>query len=169
MVSHKRTVNDALRAASSNQTYEKRNPGDLLFSLGLLESVINAAYLLNKEKKQSPLSIDVNSVFDPNLFRGWLGGDLTDWDYFPRMLSLKEYKDPYIVFKRFFKFRDLADWKTDLRTIAEYALVRTSLSEACVEMDTLSIYLFLTKLIEAVHLIDVREITHIGGMIKNRL
>ena len=48
-------------------------------------------------------------------------------------------------------------------------MVKTSLSEACVEMDTLSIYLFLTKLIEAAHLIDVREITHIGGMIKNRL
>lgn len=169
VVSHKRTVNDALRAAGSGCIYDKRNPGDLLFSLGLLESVINAAYLLNKEKRKSPLSIEVNSVFDPNLFRGWLGGDLADWDYFPRMLSLKEYKNPYIVFKRFFKFQNLADWKTDLRTIAEYALVKTSLSEACIDMDSLSIYLFLTKLIEAAHLIDVREITHIGGTIKNRL
>lgn len=169
VVSHKRTVNDALRAASSDRIYDKRNPGDLLFSLGLLESVINAAYLLNKEKGESPLSIEVGNVFDPNLFRGWLGGDLTDWDYFPRMLSLKEYKNPYIVFKRFFKFQKLADWKTDLRTIAEYALVKTSLSEACIEMDTLGIYLSLTKLIEAAHLIDVREVTHIRGVIKNRL
>ena len=169
LVSHKRTVYDALRAANSNRIYDKRNPGDLLFSLGLLESVINAAYLHNKGKNKSPLSIDVNSAFDPNLFRGWLGGDLTDWDYFPRILSLKEYKNPYIVFKRFFKFQDLANWMTDFRTIAEYALVKTSLSEGCIDMDILSIYLYLTKLIEAAHLIDVREITHIGGTIKNRL
>lgn len=169
VVSHKKTVNDTLRAASSNRIYDKRNPGDLLFSLGQLESIINAVYLLNKEKKKSPLSIEVNGVFDPNLFRGWLGGDLTDWDYFPRMLTLKEYKDPYVVFKRFFKFKTLEDWKADLKTIAEYALVKTSMSEACIDMDTLSIYLFLIKLIEAVHLIDVREVTHIGGTIKNKL
>jgi hypothetical protein len=112
MVSHKKAVNDALRAASSDRIYDKRNPGDLLFSLGLLESVINAAYLLNKEKRKSPLSIEVNSVFDPNLFRGWLGGDLTDWDYFPRMLSLKEYKNPYVVFKRFSNSRT---WLTGRR------------------------------------------------------
>ena len=31
------------------------------------------------------------------------------------------------------------------------------------------LYFHLTKLIEAAHLIDVREITHIGGSIKNRL
>lgn len=169
VVSHKKTVDDAIRAASSGRIYDKRNPGDLLFSFGLLESIINAAYLLNKEKKKGPLLIEVNNVFDPNLFRGWLGGDLTDWDYFPRMLSLKEYKNPYVVLKRFFKFQNLADWKTDLRTIAEYALVKTSMSEASMDMDILSIYLLLSKLIEAVHLIDVREITHIGGTIKNRL
>jgi hypothetical protein len=168
VVSHKRTVKNALSAASSDRIYNKRNPGDLLFNLGQLESVINAAHILNKEKKRSPLSIEINSVFDPNLFRGWLGGDLTDWDYFPRMLSLKEYKNPYVVFKRFFKFQDLAAWKEDLRTISEYALVKTSLSEACIDMDTLSIYCYLTKLIEAAHLIDVREVTHVGGHIKNR-
>ena len=85
------------------------------------------------------------------------------------MLSLKEYKDPYAAFNRFFKFQTLEEWKTDFQTISEYALVRTSLFEACIEIDTLSIYIHLTKLIEAAHLIDVRENTHIGGHIKNRL
>jgi hypothetical protein len=169
LVSHKKTVKEALDAASSSRIYDKRNPGDLLYSLGLLESVINSSYLLNMEKKKSPLSIEANDVFDPNLFRGWLGGNLTDWDYFPRMLSLKEFKNPYIVFKRFFRFQDLSAWKTDLRTIAEYALVKTCLSEACIDLDTLSIYCYLTKLIEAAHLIDVRETNHIGGIVKNRL
>jgi hypothetical protein len=43
------------------------------------------------------------------------------------------------------------------------------MSEAGIDFDTLPIYFHLTKLVEAVHLIDVREITHIGGRIKNRL
>jgi len=168
LVSHKKTVKEALNAASSDHIWGKRNPGDLLFSLGQLESIINAAFIINKEKKKSPLFIENDSLIDPNLFRGWIGG-VTDWDYFPRMLSLKEYKDPYAAFKRFFKFQTLEEWKTDLQTISEYALVKTSLFEACIGIDTLSIYIHLTKLIEAAHLIDVRENTHIGGHIKNRL
>jgi hypothetical protein len=168
LVSHKKTVKEALNAASSDHIWSKKNPGDLLFSLGQLESVINAAFIIRKEKRESPLSIENYSLFDPNLYRGWVGG-LTDWNYFPRMVSLKEYKDPYAVFKRFFKYQALAEWKTDLQAISEYALVKTSLFEACIEIDTLSLYIHLTKLIEAAHLIDVRENSHIGGQIKNRL
>jgi hypothetical protein len=37
------------------------------------------------------------------------------------------------------------------------------MSEAGKDFDTLPIYFHLTKLVEAVHLIDVREINHIGG------
>jgi hypothetical protein len=168
LVSQKKTVKTALNAAGSNHIWNKRNPGDLIYSFGQLESVINAAYLINKEKKKSPLSIENDSLHDPNLYRGWIGG-LTDWDYFPRILSLKQYKDPYVVFKRFFKSQSLAEWKSDLRAISEYALVMTSLSETGIHMDTLAVYIYLTKLIEAAHLIDVREVTHIEGYIKNRL
>jgi len=89
-------------------------------------------------------------------------------DYFPRMLSLKEYSDPYVVFKRFFKFLSLAEWKRELNDILEYALVTTSFWDAGIEANSLSIFIHLTKLVEAVHLIDVREINHIGGNIKNK-
>lgn len=47
--------------------------------------------------------------------------------------------------------------------------VKTTLFDAGIEMDTFSIYLHLTKLIEVAHLIDVREINHVGGRVKNRL
>jgi hypothetical protein len=82
---------------------------------------------------------------------------------------LKEYSNPYVVFKRFFKFKELPKWKSDLQDILSYALEKGSLFEAGSNIDCLSIYLHLTRLIESAHLIDVREIYHIWGMMKHRI
>ena len=168
IASHRRVIRDAIKAACSNRIVNIKNPGDLLFDFKMLESVINAAYLLNKAKKKSPLSIGKDNLFNPNLFCGW-HRDVTEWDFFPRMLSLKEYINPYLVLKRFFKFLSLARWKQELQDVVEHALTTTSLWESGIDFDTLPIFLHLTKLAEAVHLIDVREVNHIGGTIKNRL
>jgi len=167
VASHRKDIKDAIKAACSGHSWSKKNPGDLLFHFEKLESVINAAYLINKEKKKSPLSIGKDDLFNPNLFCSW-HADLTAWDFFPRSLSLKEFIDPYLVFKRFFKYLSLPEWKRELHDIVEYSLVETSFSEACIDFDTLPIYFHLTKLVEAAHLIDVREITHIGGIIKSK-
>jgi len=165
---YRRTIKRAINVASSDKVWNKTSPGDLLWFFERLESAINAAYLINKEKKKSPLSIGKEDVFNPNLYCSW-HGDLTEWDFFPRSLSLKEYIDPYLAFKKFFKYLKLDEWKEELHDLMEFALGKTSFSEACVDFDTLNIYFHLTKLIEAAHLIDVREVTHIGGNIKNRL
>jgi hypothetical protein len=165
---YRKTIRRAINVASSDKVWSKSSPGDLLWFFEKLESAINAAYLINMLKKKSPLSIGKEDVFNPNLYCGWHGG-LTEWDFFPRSLSLKEYIDPYIAFKKFFKFRTLDEWKEELHEVMEFALGKTSFSEASVEFDTLPIYFHLTKVVEAAHLIDVREITHIGGSIKNRL
>jgi hypothetical protein len=165
---YRKTIKGALNAACSSKIWNKSSPGDLLWLFERLESVINAAYLINKEKKKSPLSIGKEDVFNPNLYCSW-HADQTKWNFFPRSLSLKEYIDPYLVFKRFFKYLKLPDWKQKIHDLVDYALVTTSVSEAALDFDTLTIYFQLTKLVEAVHLIDVREINHIGGHIKNRL
>ena len=167
LTAYRKCIKDALRAASGKHIWRKYNPGDLLYEFKMLESVINATYLINKENKTSPLIIKKESSFNPSLFCGW-HVDSTQWDYFPRVLSFKEYVNPYLTFKRFFKYLSLPQWKQELQDLLEYALVETSLSEAGIEKDMLSFYLHLTKLVEAAHLIDVREITHIGGHLKNR-
>ena len=41
-------------------------------------------------------------------------------------------------------------------------------TDSC-NMDLLRIYFHLTKLMEAAHLIDVREVTHVGGELKPAL
>jgi len=164
---YRKTIKGALDAACSGKFWNKCSPGDLLWFFERLESVINAAYLINKEKKKSPLSIGKEDVFNPNLYCSW-HADLTEWDFFPRALSLKEYINPYLVFKRFFKYLALPEWKQELHDLADYALMTTNMAEAGIDFDTLPIYFHLTKLVEAVHLIDVREVNHIGGHIKNR-
>ena len=165
---YRRTIKRAINVASSDKVWNKTSPGDLLWFFERLESAINAAYLINKEKKKSPLSIGKEDVFNPNLYCSW-HGDLTEWDFFPRSLSLKEFINPYVAFKKFFKYLPLDEWKDQLRELMEFALGKTSFSEACADFDTLPIYFHLTKLVEAAHLIDVREVTHIGVSIKNRL
>jgi hypothetical protein len=56
----------------------------------------------------------------------------------------------------------------ELDDLKRFALSKESFSDASIEFDALSIYMHLTKLIEAAHLIDVREVTHIDGRIKNK-
>jgi hypothetical protein len=168
IASYREYIIAMLKTASSNHSWEKSYPGDLLYYLKLIESIINSAFLLNKANKQSPLDIGRNDIFNPNLYCGWHTSH-TEWDYFPRVLSFTEFSDPYLAFKHFFKFLTLADWKSELLVISEYALVNTSLFAAGIEKDMFPIYIHLTKLVEAAHLIDVREINHIGGHIKDRV
>jgi len=165
---YRKDIKDILKTASSNHSWRKSNPGDLLYHLKLIESVINAAFLINKEKKESPLDITPKDIFNPNLYCGWHANN-TEWDYFPRGLSFKEFSNPYRAFSHFFKYLSLPEWKTILQEVSEYALANDSLFESGVDMDILSIYIYLTKLVEAAHLIDVREVNHIGGHIKNRV
>jgi hypothetical protein len=81
----------------------------------------------------------------------------------------KNEKAAYLAFKRFFKYLTPDEWKDELHDLMEFALGKASFSEACVDFDTLTIYFHLTKLVEAAHIIDVREITHIGGSIKKQI
>ncbi|AEV98140.1 hypothetical protein A4D02_33655 [Niastella koreensis] len=165
---YRKRIKSVLIAAFGKRIWRKENPGALLYYFKLIESVINAAWLINKENKTSPLVIRIEDSFNPNLFCSWQA-DSTQFDFFPRFLSFKEYVNPYIVFKRFFKYLALPAWKVELQDLLEYALVETSLPEAGENKDMLSLYFHLSKLIEAAHLIDVRENNHIGGNPKNRI
>lgn len=151
---HRKTIKDLVQAASTSRIWRRENPGDLLHYIKLYESVIDAAYLINKDKRKT-------EIINPKLEMGWDSGS-SGWDSFPRHLSFKEFSNPYLVFKRFFKYLPLYQWKKELRYLLDYALTRPSLFEAGIEMDTLSTYIHLTKLIEAAHLIDIHEINIIS-------
>ncbi len=84
---------------------------------------------------------------------------------FPRFLSVKEFCNPYKVFRKFFKYQDADEWVHDLEEIVDSALSKNN-GELGLEMIT--IYSHLVKLTEAAHLINVREVIHVGGILKNR-
>jgi len=86
IASHRKTIKGVLRAVYSNRIWRKESPSDLLYDFKLFESVINAAYLINKEDKKSELTIGHKDMFNPNLYVGWHANS-TEWDYFPRLLS----------------------------------------------------------------------------------
>ncbi|GAB2656802.1 hypothetical protein GCM10027036_07830 [Flavihumibacter cheonanensis] len=164
---HRKIIKNILQVACSERCWEKQVPGHLLYEFSLLESVINAAWVLDQEKKKDPLFINPEDVFNPNLFVGW-HGKLTKWDFLPRSLSYKEFANPYRVFKRFFRFQDIANWKEQLQLLMDYSLRSMNLLEL-EDIRPLSLYFQLTKLVEAAHLIDVREVNHVGGHVKNRI
>lgn len=165
---YRKDIYNIVRAACSGKYWKKGSPNDMIFILKGLESIVNAAYILYRQGKQSPLQIEDRDIFNLNLFRGNSSTD-RDWDFFPRMLRYNEYLDPYIVFKRFFDFKNLSEWKEVLQSLSEYALSRTRIFEEYEDFDSLAIYRHLTRLVEATHLIDVRENTHVGGYIKNKI
>lgn len=151
---YRKIIKQLLNAAHSNHSWKKGSVGDLLHYVTLLESLINAAYLITKAQKKSTLCIPANDLFNPALYCNTNGNN---WNCFPRSLSAKECIDPYITFKQFFTYLPLPKWKKELGCVLDYALSNMSLYEAGININLLMLYLHLTKLAEAAHLINVRE------------
>lgn len=156
-----------LNAACSHYVWNKTSPFDLLHRIEKFEAVVNAAFVINQEKKKSPLTINPHEIFNPNLYYGW-HANYSEWDYFPRMLSFNEYVNPYLAIRMFFKRKKIKEWKKIMQDLLQYALSKESIFDSGESIDSLCLYRYFVTLIEAVHLIDVREINHIDGRIKNR-
>jgi hypothetical protein len=79
----------------------------------------------------------------------------TEWHCFPRYLTVKEFKNPYRVFKKIYTNKTLPEWRDFIDELFNY-----SISESNVSTDTNSkmwkLFEYLFKLIEAAHLIKVR-------------
>ena len=78
-------------------------------------------------------------------------------DFFPRVLSRKEYLNPYKVFPKFFKFYTLSEWKQNLYNALHLSLTNTKGGYADNIDEILKIEKFMVKVAEACHLIFVRE------------
>lgn len=163
----RQTIKGLLLSAYQKKIYNKRAPCDVLFDIKVLESLIRAAHLLNEKKRKSPIKIDDSDLLDKKFYYG-RDAHSTQWDFLPRTLSANEYKNPYLAFKRFFKYQDLPQWKKDLEGILQASLSRHA-EVADMNVELLPVYFHLTKLVEAAHLIDVRETTHIHGFLKNKI
>lgn len=163
MAHFRNSIRKILSYAEAEDVYLEKSPCEILIKMRVIRSVINAAHTL-KEKKRSPVSVSARDVFDGKYYRS---GSLPNsrWKDFPRHLSLKEFCNPYKVVKKFFNYQPMEKWVHDVEEIVDCALSR---NRGELGLNMLFIYVQLSKLVEAAHLINVREVTHVGGTLKNR-
>ena len=159
----RRVIKKILHYAEAEEIYKERSPCDVLQSMRVIRSLIKAAHTL-KEKKNGPIQVSEGDVFNKKYYCSHYQPS-SAWDDFPRFLSIREFCNPYRVFKKFFKYQPIDQWVHDLEEAVDCALMRNS---GEMDLDMLAVYSHLAKLVEAAHLINVREVTHIGGMLKNR-
>lgn len=153
-------LSSALKASESSQVWNKAAPNDLLYFFESLEGLLTAVYKIVKEGKviqkvilpKSPNSLDLTQC---HLYCGRYD-QLKPWDYFPRTLSVKEYRNPYKVLEKFTYSVTKNEWKEILRYLLSYALGANSLSELSVNLELVRISEDLQKMLEACHLIYVR-------------
>jgi hypothetical protein len=110
--------------------------------------------------KEKGYDVETN-LLHPALYFGW-GRNNTIWDHFPRNLNMQEYIDPYLVLPQFFELYDLNEWCKELNNLLSDGLSSHDPAEFFgQDQNMLLIQKNLLKLIEAVHLIDVREVEYI--------
>lgn len=146
-----------LKTAYSERYWKITSTVDVLFFFQKLWQLIFAANKINGEcRSEEPKIVERNSI-NPLLYRS-SKTDGSDWGDFPRTLSFKEFADPYIALKRFFKLQPVNEWNKQLELLAEYTLSGSSITEAFdLKMDSHGQFRYLVKLVEATHLIYVRE------------
>lgn len=154
-------LNSAIRAAEANEVWEMSSPNDLLNFFESLDSLLGSVYnivaddnnIIEKaalSKKHKNPDLTNYSLYCANY------DQLMSWDYFPRSLSTKEFRDPYKALGLFKMIRTKKEWKEILDYIMNGALGKRSLTEAGIYLETFTISEYLHKVIEGCHLIYVR-------------
>jgi hypothetical protein len=93
--------------------------------------------------------------------RWWLAKTLDDYepfDYCPRHLTRMEYENPYLVFYKCRRKYTLVEWRQRLQDLWEHCCSSVHMYEFMDHPSIASDYKPLPKLLEAAHLIYVREI-----------
>ena len=150
----------AIRAAESSRIWNKGAPTNLLYFFESLEALLPAVYGIVKSGHKTksvllPGSANTTDISQYHLYCG-VYDQHKPWDYFPRSLSAKEYRDPYKALQKFTSRASKKEWKENIRFLLSYALGVSSLSESGVNLELFTIAELLLKMLEACHLIYVR-------------
>ncbi len=156
--------------------WQVASPAELLSYYEELVHLIRAAHQIYLSGKQRQTAIELladkgcdpeTSLLHPALYVGW-SGDHNLWNYFPRSLKMEEYNDPYLVLPDFFAIHSPDEWEEELRSLLSNGLSTDTPAEVFENHNVPNIEKKLLKLVEAMHLIDVREVEYIKG-VKKRL
>ncbi len=155
----------AIKAAESPAIWDKSAPNDLLQFFEILEKLALSVYTIVKADSKTKKVILPGKSGSPDLtqYHLYCGryDNLEAWDFFPRCLSPKEYRDPYRVLEKFTLWNSKKEWQKTFRYILSFALGENRLSELCIKLELIKTAELLQKMLEACHLIYVR--TQLGN------
>lgn len=143
LITFKTYFYEVLQTTSSDHFYRNGSPSDVLYLLEKLESLINTAYLINDE----------NFIFVVRDTFSEVRPVSQKLEMTLSMLSKEEMDDPKKVLTDFFNFKSFKEWKQDLQEINSFALSKHPAHEWGAWIDSLSIFVYSLKLIEALYLI----------------
>ncbi|MGJ7033794.1 hypothetical protein [Niabella hirudinis] len=160
--SYRKTIRQVLLSAARNKVHKKESPASVLDLFKAIHSVMLAARALYRQNKTSELQLKPEQFMDKRLYTR-PGAAFAEWEYLPKTLSKKEYQNPYLVFHRFFKYQNTEAWQQSMEQVLSNAFSGYASDHT---LHLLNLYLHLTRLMEAAHLIDVREVLHVDGDLK---
>ena len=150
----------AIKAAENPTIWDRSAPTDLFHFFEMLEALVSSVYIVVKKKSKTKKAILSKATGSPDLTQYHLYCSSYDqhshWDYVPRCLSEKEYRDPYKALQKFTVWDFKQEWQEKLRYILSYALGENSLSELGINLELVKTTELLLKMLEACHLIYVR-------------
>lgn len=161
LCSYRHFIKKLLQHAGAAKRYKGKPQDEVRLYMQMIRSTLIAAYALSAIKRTPMVAGEANLLNKKEYCSSYRGASA--WTDFPRVLSKKEYRNPYRAFAAFFKYQSLNQWLRNWHRIVKAALAAKPLRRA---PDVLALYFYLVKLIEAAHLIDVRETTHIDGTLK---
>jgi hypothetical protein len=144
------------------------DPSRVLYFFRTLETLLNAALLIHRnqgERKEAILEIGEGEYPDMSNYAQYFGCHLPShtWQFFPRALSVKEYANPYRVFKKIARYGEEEKWKFLLTELQDYCFYNSSFTEWDDKFNMLALHRLLQKLLEAAHLVEVRANMEIDG------
>ena len=143
----RKSIQAILHAANSGNVYKDTMPEQALSEFKQLKTLVNIAWNLHLNKLEQIRLNSGRQVQVPE-----------SWDSFTRQLSFYEYLNPAIILEEFFRYQSRKEWKDQLNCIFEYAKGKMSLAEAGLDLDLLSIYFNLIRLLEAIYIIHRKNL-----------
>ncbi|GAB3420699.1 hypothetical protein [Niabella aquatica] len=148
----RKLIKKLVSSASGAGVYKGESPGDVLLYMKMIRSFIKAAHAL-RHKKHSPVIINGDDLFNKKYYCSHYVS-ANAWKEFPRQLSEKEYGNPYLVFQKFFRYQSLTNWLHCWEQVVDGAFCGDG---SFAPVAPFKVHSHLAKLVEAAHLIDVRE------------
>ncbi|MET6999442.1 hypothetical protein [Chitinophaga defluvii] len=153
-------INKWIKFSNRKQQWRETSPSFLLSYYEQICGIIEASWIIQQIDSAerladlSPLNLGVAELCQSDFYCSHRFRK-NHWDDFPRTLKWKEYINPYIALSKFFRYQGLAEWKRDIHSLLHLALSKCKMDGG--EVDLLNVSMHLNKLIEACHLVHVRE------------